>query len=749
MGKYNIDLTKYLNEKQVEAASLIDGPVIVFAGAGTGKTRTLTYRVAHMVDSGISPNNILAITFTNKATNEMRDRLDTLLGSDAKFLTISTFHALCARILRKDIVSLGYDRHFEIIDEEDQLKIINEAIENKNVDKKKYTAKHMRKVINTCKCFSMKCDFAEEEKVMDEYERLMKEQNLLDFEDLLIKTYELFSTHEDILDKYQYYYRYILVDEFQDTNLIQYKIVRLLARDSKNLFVVGDDDQSIYAFRGTNYENVKLFKKDFPDFKQVILEENYRSTQTILDGANKLIANNLDREVKSLYSKIEGKSSDVTINQAYDDRDEVSYVIEKLQDIHRKEYVEYKDIAILYRSSVLSRGFEVGLVQNGLPYKIYGGISYLRRKEIKDLIAYFKLILNNNDINQFKRIVNVPSRGIGAKTIEKILLYKQEHKTSLITAIEGLKNSLSSKYVVLKKFMDLIVDFSNKLEDTRLDVIYDELLEKTNFLESIKDDEDEDERKENIEEFKSVLLSIEDSGELASRRDKLVEAFDEAILADDKLQNQRQRNDGITLSTVHSVKGLEFNTVFIVGFEEGIFPNDNFFADVDLEEERRVAYVACTRAKRHLFITCAKKRMLYGRLNKNNQSRFLLEFIGTSEKVKDKSRYDDVSPYDFEVSQIDKRGDDFSFDDIINDDFDNQSISYESKNKKIDSNEEEESIDPKSYKVGDRITHTIYGEGIVVSLEEKFGSIQGKICFVKEGTIKTFDMAHPSIRKRK
>ena len=753
MGKYNIDLTKYLNSKQTEAAMLIEGPVIVFAGAGTGKTRTLTYRVAHMVDMGIEPSSILAITFTNKATNEMRERLDTLVQNDARELTISTFHSLCARILRRDIVSLGYSRHFEIIDEEDQLKVINEALDNTNVDKKKYSAKHMRKVINNCKCFNVKCDFPAEEKVRDEYERLMKEGNMLDFEDLLIKTYELFTKHEDILDKYQYYYRYILVDEFQDTNLIQYKIVRLLAKDSKNLFVVGDDDQSIYAFRGTNYENVKLFKKDFPDYKQVILEENYRSTQTILDGANKLIANNTDREVKSLYSNIEGKASDVVINQAYDDRDEVSYVIEKLQDIHKKERVEYKDIAILYRSSVLSRGFELGLVQNGLPYKIYGGISYLRRKEIKDLIAYFKLIINNNDINQFKRIVNVPSRGIGAKTLEKILDYKKENNIGLLDTIEALKDSLSSKYVVLKKFMDLIIELSGKLEDTGLDIIYDELLEKTNFLESVKDDEDEDERKENIEEFKSILLNIEDSGEVASRKDKLIEAFDEAILADDKLQNQRQRSDGITLSTVHSVKGLEFNTVFIVGFEEGIFPNDNFFADVDLEEERRVAYVACTRAKRHLFITCAKKRMLYGRLNKNNQSRFLLEFIGTDEKVKSKNRYDDVSPYDFEVSQINKKGDydDISFDDIINDDINDfdYSPSYKKKKEEVVVEEKEETTDPSSYKVGDRVSHTIYGDGIVVSLEEKFGSIQGKICFVKEGTIKTFDMSHPSIRKRK
>ncbi len=739
MKTININLSEYLNDKQISAASIIDGPVIVFAGAGTGKTRTLTYRVANMVANGISPNNILAITFTNKATNEMRERLSKLVGEDAQFLTISTFHSLCARILRRDIVSIGYDRNFEIVDEEDQLKVVNEAITNLNIDKKKFSAKHMRKVINTCKCFQMKCDFPEEQKIFNEYERIMKEENRLDFEDLLLKTYELFSKHTDILERYQYYYKYILVDEFQDTNLIQYKIVKLLAADSRNLFVVGDDDQSIYAFRGTNYENVKLFKKDFPEYQQVILEENYRSTQTILDGANNLISNNQDREKKHLYSNNKGKSTDVVISQTSDDRDEVAYVVDKILELHKRENVEFKDIAVLYRSSVLSRSFELSFVQNALPYRIFGGISYLRRKEIKDLIAYFKLIINHNDINQFKRIVNVPSRGIGTKTIDKIIEYKKENKIELFDAIYKLKASLGNKYVVLEKFMDTIKELDQKLDDTNFSDLFDLLIEKTNFLESIKDDEDEDERKENIEEFKSILINIEDNGEIASRREKLISAFDEAILADDKLQNQRQRNDGITLSTVHSVKGLEFNAVFIVGFEEGIFPNVTYFGDVDLEEERRIAYVACTRAKQHLYISCAKKRMLYGKINHNLQSRFLLEFIGSSDDkfaIKDKkNRYDSLDPYDFEVSQVDD--DDIFFDDI----------KEENENIRIEEIKEEVS-DVSSYKVGDYVNHKVYGDGIIVSLEEKFGGIQGTICFTSEGSIKTFDMSHPAIRKR-
>lgn len=707
-----------LNDKQKEAVEITEGPVIVFAGAGTGKTRTLTQRVAYMIENGIRSNNILAITFTNKATNEMRERLNKILNEKIKGLTISTFHSLCARILRMDIEYLGYNRHFDILDDEDQLKIINEALNNLNIDKKKYSAKHMRKVINNCKCFAMKANFREEQRVFDEYERLMKEYNSLDFEDLLLKTLELFEKFPDVLDKYRYYYRYVLVDEFQDTNLIQYKIVKLLTLESRNLFVVGDDDQSIYSFRGTNYENIKLFKKDFPEFKMVILNENYRSTQTILDGANKLIKNNKDRENKELFSNIKGSQSDVIVQQMYDDRDEVDYVMTKIREL-KKKGVDYSDIAILYRSSVVSRNFELALVQNNIPYKIYGGISYLRRREIKDLIAYLKLIVNHNDINSFKRIVNVPTRGIGDKTVDKIIEKKRELKISLFEAIYEMKDEFKTKYKALESFVITINELSEMLDNASFEELYDALIEKTNFLESIKDEDDEKERKENIDEFKSILVSIDNDGSIASRRDKLIAAFDEAILSDDKLQNQRQRQDGVTLSTVHSVKGLEFDTVFIVAFEDGIFPNLNSFEDIDIEEERRITYVACTRAKKHLFLLCAKKRMLYGRIQKNSQSLFLLEFIGTKSDAKKKDNFD------FDISQIDNSGDDVKIEDF-----------------------EEENNNP-VYALGDFVNHIVYGDGIIVSLEEKAGSLIGQICFTSQGTIKSFDMSHPSIKKRR
>lgn len=688
-----------LNAQQKKAAEILNGPVIVFAGAGSGKTRTLTYRIANMIDQGIDPHTILAITFTNKATNEMRERLLNLVGVNASALTISTFHSLCARILRKDITALGYNRNFTIIDDEDQLKIIAEALENKEVDKKQYTAKAIRKKLNYCKCFAMKSEVPLENIIFDEYERLMKENNLLDFEDLLIKVRDLFLNHPNILEKYRHTYQNILVDEFQDTDLYQYQIIKLLALNHRNLFVVGDDDQAIYGFRGSNYDNIKLFKADFPEYQSIILNQNYRSTQTILEGCNNLISNNQDREKKELFSEIKGTADDVVVHQARDQNDEVDYVISNIRSLLKQGY-ELKDIAVLYRSTSILRNFEIGMIQADLRYRVFGGMSYLRRKEIKDMIAYLRLIVFNDDVFSFKRVVNEPGRGIGLKTVQNVINYRQENQIDLFTAIDKAFGYLPSKAKALQDFKQMIIDFRNKLDETDLVTLYDELLEKTSYLEALEDDEDKEERTENLMEFKSILYSIENNGEVASRTEKLISAFDEAILADDKLSNQRQANDGITLSTIHSVKGLEFPVVFLVALERGIFPNvyrlDN---DLNLEEERRIAYVAVTRAKQKLFLTCAAKRLLYGSYTQNAQSQFLLEFIKNQKVTK---------PVE-----------------------------------KVVVNEEETKTDT-HYAIGDYVIHTTYGEGIVVSLNGDMG----KICFTKQGFIKSFDMTHPAISKK-
>ena len=396
-----------LNKEQRLAASILSGPVMVFAGAGSGKTRTLTYRIANMIENNISPNNILAITFTNKATNEMRERLINLIGPQALQITIKTFHSLCAGILRKEIGVLGYSHQFAIIDDEDQLKIIGDLIKEHEFNKKIFTARSVRNRINSCKCLDMKMENPTEKRIWELYEDYMKDANLLDFEDLLLKVREIFMTYPTILERYRDKFQHILADEFQDTDLIQYQIIKLLALKHRSLFVVGDDDQAIYSFRGANYENMKSFKKDFPEYQMILLTQNYRSTQTILDGCNKLIKNNIDREAKELFSEVPGSKDDVIIHQAMDDIGEINYVIDRIHDAI-KDGKEYKDIAILYRSSAVLRSFELAMIQNDLPYRVFGGISYLKRKEIKDMIAYLRLMVFKDDIQSFKRIVNEP-----------------------------------------------------------------------------------------------------------------------------------------------------------------------------------------------------------------------------------------------------------------------------------------------------------------------------------------------------
>ena len=699
-----------LNANQQKAASLFCGPIMVFAGAGSGKTRTLTYRVANMIEAGIPANSILAITFTNKATNEMKERLYGLVGNEIRYTTISTFHSLCARILRQEIHLLGYKTNFDIIDEEDQLKIVTDVLSELNIDKKKFTPKQMRKMINFNKCFQMKPSSQIEKNVYDKYEEMMKELNLLDFEDLLIKTYELFVTSKETLEKYRQKYQYILVDEFQDTNLIQYKIVRALALNSRNIFVVGDDDQSIYSFRGTNYENMQLFKKDFPEYQMIILDQNYRSTQTILDGSNRLIANNENRENKTLFSDIKGTPNDVIITSLSDEKDEVDYVIGQIKEAVKYQNKNYNDFAILYRSSVISRNFELGLINNNIPYKIFGGISYLRRKEIKDVIAYLKLIIDNDDVMSFKRIVNEPARGIGTKTVQDLLDLRKQYRLTIFDAIDAFKSVSPTKYKYLASFKEMILNFKDQIDKVKLVDLFENIMDVTNYFSIYEDDENADERKENLLEFKSILSNIDNDGEIASNTEKLMFAFDEAVLSDDKLQNQRQDNEGVTLSTVHSVKGLEFDTVFVVAFEKGIFPSFMSTQENDEEEERRIAYVAVTRAKNKLYLTTANKRLLYGNINRNKPSNFLLEFAGAN-KFNNKKVNDD----DFNIRQV-----------------------------PVETISEVKTSDDKNYKVGDHIIHKVYGEGIIVSLE---GTI-GKICFTAQGQIKTFDIMHPSIRKK-
>ena len=706
-----------LNEKQKEAVLAIEGPVMVFAGAGSGKTRTLTYRVAYMIDQKkIKPYHILAITFTNKATNEMKDRLLNLVGTDSYDVTISTFHSLCARILRREIPVLGYDRSFNIIDEDEQLKIINDVLKDNNIDKKQYPGKHLQKKINNCKCFNTKPDEPIEQKVMNLYEEKMKALNLLDFEDLLLKTHEIFSSYPEVLDKYAHRYQYVLVDEFQDTNLIQYEIVKLLAKNSRNIFVVGDDDQSIYSFRGTNYENMNLFKKDFPDYQIFYLTQNYRSTQTILEGCNRLISNNQNREKKELFSKQIGSKMDVQIYQAPNEKIEVEYILDQIFSLKLKG-AEHTDFAVLYRNSVLLRNLEIGLIQAGLPYQVFGGVSYLRRREIKDVIAYFKLIVNPNDTYSFTRIVNVPSRLLGEATINKVLEIKKKYRLTLFGAIDACQTILSKKrYETLVEFKNMIIELKQLMDTENLIVVYEKLLELTKYRDYLSNEDDSTERLENIEEFKSILLQIEEDNRPLTRLEKLEEAFDQALLADDKLQNQRQDRNGITLSTIHSVKGLEFSYVFVIGLEENVFPNIyRFTSEDEIEEERRIAYVAFTRAKKRLYLLSSQNRLLYGERFSNRTSRFLLEFMGANQSNETLNEFNQEPLF-------------------INSE--NNSV-----NKKIKLLSDDER--PK-YNIGDKVVHNKFGNGIIIAID---GDI-GQIFFDQEKKLTKIMLSHPALQKK-
>ncbi|HKM30177.1 MAG TPA: ATP-dependent helicase, partial [Bacilli bacterium] len=521
-------------------------------------------------------------------------------------------------------------------------------------------------------------------------------------------------------------FHYVLVDEFQDTNLIQYKIVKALTEKSRNLFIVGDDDQSIYSFRGTNYENMLLFKRDFPEFQIFHLTENYRSTQRILDGCNKLIANNKNREPKELFSRNKGQEEDVVVHQADSEKEEVNYVIDIIRSL-KSPRTPWTDFAILYRSSVILRNFEIGFIRANLPYRVFGGFSYLKRREVKDIIAYFKLIINNNDIHSFKRIINVPSRGIGEMSVSKIEALCKEQNLELFDAIAVSDTILNkSKHQALLDFAETIKYFKAKIDEVNLNELFDELIEKTGYLEYLKEEtENFEERSENLQEFKSVLYQVESSSSETLRSERLREAFDHTILSDEYLQNQKENKNGITLSTIHSAKGLEFKYVFVVALEENIFPNEGRLVnDFEMEEERRIAYVAFTRAKSKLYLIATNTRMLYGAWTKNEPSRFMFEFCGTNEIAR---KYINAYPYNARVK------DSYS---PSEDDYPGETFTVK--------RAEEAPKSSGHYTTGDVVIHDKFGEGVIVGIKGEIGMI----FFGSQKRIADIMLSHHSLRKK-
>lgn len=685
-----------LNEEQALAVKTIDGPVMVFAGAGTGKTKTLTARIAYMVsECGVRPYNILAITFTKKATNEMRDRLAGILDEEAKYLNISTIHSLCVKILRRNIDKIGYSKNFEIIDEDDVQKILGDIFKNQQVDKKAFSTKLASKMISDYKNGIGSLNGVINP-IYNEYQAFLKQNNFLDFDDLLLKVEELFNQDAVTLASYQEKFKYILVDEFQDTNKVQYNIIKMLANKYNNLFVVGDDDQSIYSFRGASLDNMLNFTKDYPQAKVVKLLKNYRSHNSILKGANAVIKNNQIREPKQLYSDVEGSLNDVIIQEAYYYEAEVRFVCNEIAHLVRQNGLRYSDIAVLYRNSAISRNFELAFLEERIPYNIYGGFSYLKRKEVKDIISYFRFICDTNRITHFKRIINLESRGIGDKTINKVIEIMDAEDCSLFNAIEIIyQSNPTSKNQVLLDFKTMIEDFVEKIEKMPLVEFFDYLVDKTGYLELLKEEDlnNNTNRADNLQEFKSVLYNIDVTlaDEELSQKDKVRIGIDDIML--DQSFEEESRPDAVTLSTIHSVKGLEFEVVFVVALEEGIFPSVR--EDVEIEEERRVAYVAFTRAKSRIYLSCAQSRLIYGRIVRNKISRFLSEYL-TAEDVKEACE--------------------------------------KAKEKENESNGE--------MTVGSKVNHKYFGYGKVVALDEMFV----QIIFEKDQSIKKIKRDYPHIK---
>lgn len=612
-----------LNERQREAVLYNDGPLLIIAGAGAGKTKTLTTKIAYLIEKkNVAPENILAITFTNKAAKEMKDRLFKTIGQTAKYLQVSTFHSFGLKLLRENYDALGYDKNFVIMDSDDSLTVVKKIIKDIGYDPKIYNPRAIRNKISSCKNEMTSPEAYERyaasdfEKVVQEvyakYEKKLQRNNSVDFDDLLLLPIELFKKNPDILNKYQDLYQYILIDEYQDTNEAQYILTKMLSAKNRKITCVGDDSQSIYSFRGANYKNILNFEKDYKDAKTILLEQNYRSTSNILDAANQVIKNNKMRKDKNLWTS-RGIGEKIKYYRAYNERDEAQYVIRKIKELTNRN-VEYKDIAVLYRTNAQSRVLEEEMLKENLPYRVIGSFYFYSRKEIKDLIAYLRLIHNSKDNVSLLRVINTPKRGIGLKTIENLTIQADAMGVSIYEAISSGKEL---------EFKSLIEKLKEMSKDLTLTELIDKVLDASGMKKELEDEKtlEAEVRLENLEEFKSITKTFEEREGLISLEDFLLEI---SLISD--VEEYKDDPNRISLMTVHSVKGLEFDHVFVVGMEEGIFPHINSLMDnSELEEERRLCYVAITRAKDDLHLVNARRRTLFGKEQINPVSRFLGE----------------------------------------------------------------------------------------------------------------------------
>ena len=672
-----------LNDKQLEAVNHTEGPCLVLAGAGSGKTRVLTERIIKLIDDGVSPYNILAITFTNKAAKEMRVRVQNKIGDVADSIFIGTFHSFGLRILRENYDAIGYSSNITILDTDDTKSLIKRILKENSFDPADYDIKHIISRISNAKNDGIsplefsKLFLNEHDKVIglvyEKYLKLLKENNSVDFDDLLLKPVEIFKKRKDILEKYQERFRYILVDEYQDTNSIQYELCKMLAKKYNNIFVVGDANQSIYSWRNADYRNILNFEKDYKNAHVVLLEENYRSTNTILKAANSVIKNNNEGTKLNLWTSI-GDGEKIEYIRVEDEIKESSFVINKIKELVNEGY-NYSDFAVLYRTNAQSRTVEEAFVRNNIPYNIIGSYYFYNRKEIKDLIAYLNLIYNTNDSVSLERVINTPKRGIGTKTIDNIREKANMNDVSLFDAID------SGKELEFKK---LILELIEDSKTMNLSDLIEDVLVKTGLRREYELDKsiESDTKVENLNEFKSLAVNFEDNGiyDLSTFLENIMLVSDKGQYAED--------DNNVNIMTLHSAKGLEFNIVFILGMEEGIFPHSRSFESAkELEEERRLCYVGITRAKKKLYLLSARVRTLYGRTSGTIESRFVKEIDPSLINIKNESVKKDET-------------------------------------KKVGNMYSDKSVD--GLKAGDTVIHTIFGEGVIIKISGSIATIAFK-----------------------
>ena len=689
----------YLNDRQKEAVLWGDGPLLLLAGAGSGKTSVLTTRVAYLIkERGIDPRNIVAITFTNKAAKEMKERIIKQVGSVGYNIQISTFHSFGLRIIKENFERLGYDKNFTIIDSDDSLTVIKRILKDMNIDSKRCNPKFIKNQISSCKNEMVTVEkyhnLVNDEvsdityKVYKKYQETLLRNNSLDFDDLLIKPIELFNKHPEVLQQYQELFKYVFIDEYQDTNEAQYLLSKMISAKYKNICVVGDDSQSIYSWRGANFKNILNFEKDYKDAKVILLEQNYRSTKTILNAANSVIKNNTKKKDKNLWTENE-QGEKIKYVRALDEKDEASFVTREIKKL-KSDGVSLDDIAVLYRTNAQSRTIEEGFLNSNIPYRIVGAFAFYSRKEIKDLLAYLKLIYNPKDDVSLIRVINYPKRGIGPKTIDNLSMDAVLKGTSMFEVIEKGKEL---------EFKNTILEMKEKSETLSLTETIDMVLDKSGIKKDLEQEHtlEADIRLENLEEFKSITKTFEEESGIASLEDFL----NEVSLVSDVNDQKEDGASKVTLMTIHAVKGLEFKYVFVIGMEENIFPHVNCVEGPDgLEEERRLCYVAITRAKKKLYLINALKRTLFGRTSVNMPSRFINEI--------DKDLIDMPEKKNI-IKQIDKSA-------MFNDD--------------------------NELSVGDNVIHDVYGPGVVVMVDKSIATI----AFKGQG-IKKLMKNHKSIKK--